>query len=83
VRTRINALVAVMIASSALGGAAAAPASADPPLYNYFHRCQAVGFDVSSQGSAATSSEAHRTRNEVRQFCRTVDGTFTSTITRL
>ena len=82
-RTRIKALVAIVIASATLGGAVAAPASADPPLYDYFFRCVAVGFDVSVQDSDATSKEAHQARNDVRKFCREVDGTFTSTITRV
>ena len=82
-RTRIKALVAIVIASAALGGSVAAQASADPPLYDYFFSCVAVGFNVTAQDVNATSKEAHQQRNDIRQFCRGVDGTFTSTITRV
>ena len=83
-RTRIKALVAIVIASAALGGAVAAPASADPPLYDYLFTCVGVGFDVTRQDINVTSKEAHQVANEVRKFCRdeVVDGTFTSAITR-
>ena len=47
-RTRIKALVAIVIASAALGGSVAAQASADPPLYDYFFSCVAVGFNVTA-----------------------------------
>jgi hypothetical protein len=82
-RMRIKAMVAAVIASAALGGALATPASADPPLYDYFFGCVAPGFNVSFQDDDATSKETHHARNDVRKFCREVDGTFTSTIERV
>jgi hypothetical protein len=39
-RTRIKALVAVVIATAAIGGALAAPASADAPFVNAFVSCE-------------------------------------------
>jgi hypothetical protein len=82
-RTRIKAMVAAVIASAALGGALATPASADPPLYDYFFECVASGFSTSLQDDSATSKETHHAQNAVRQACREVDGTFTSTIERV
>jgi hypothetical protein len=80
---RIRIAAATVMVAAGLVGAVAAPASADPPLYDYLHRCVAPGFNVSSQDSDATSKEAHQARNDVRRFCREVDGTFTSTIERV
>jgi hypothetical protein len=79
-RTRIRGLVAVVIASAAIGGALAAPASAAAPLATYTFSCFVGVSHVSGSGSG-TLGEVHRAIAPLHQTCDR--GTLVYTITKL
>ena len=82
-RTRIRGLVAVVIASAAIGGSFAAPASADPPLFQVTVSCEVAGNPVEPLPFTGTMNDLrHKVVNSFRKSgCD--QGTFESTFTKL
>jgi hypothetical protein len=81
IRTRIKGLVAIVIASAAIGGALAAPASAAQPLAHYALSCTIGGSPISASGTVSVG-DAHQT---IAFFRREVcdRGTLEYTVTKL
>jgi hypothetical protein len=65
-RTRIKGLVAVVIASAAIGGALAAPASADPPILELQYRCLSGGSAIGPATFVSTSGPVHQFLRDLR-----------------
>jgi hypothetical protein len=66
-RTRIKGLVAVVIASAAIGGALAAPASADPPTLDLMYRCLSGGSVIGPATFTSTPGPVHQFLRDLRQ----------------
>ena len=66
-RTRIRGLVAVVVASAAIGGVLAAPASADPPILDLNYRCVSGGFLVGPATFTSTPGPVHQFLRDLRQ----------------
>ena len=80
-RTRIKGLVAVMIAWAALGGALAAPASADPPILELTSTCTSGGVPIGPATFVGTPHQVHQALHILRSA--TCDkGTLEYTITK-
>jgi hypothetical protein len=81
-RRRVRGLAAVAVASAAIGGVLASPASADAPLANYSYTCLVGSIHVSgSSTTPITVGDAHRTIAGARRSCDR--GTLEYTIERL
>jgi hypothetical protein len=59
-RTRIKGLMAVVIASAAIGGALAAPASADPPILELTYSCTSGGLPRGPATFVSTPGPVHQ-----------------------
>jgi hypothetical protein len=80
-RTRIKGLVAVVIASAAIGGALAAPASADPPILDATWTCTVNGVPFGPAPLSGTPMQVHQALHLLRSV--TCDqGTLEYTITK-
>jgi hypothetical protein len=80
-RTRIKGLMAVVIASAAIGGALAAPASADPPILELTYSCTSGGLPRGPATFVNTPGPVHQLLRDLRQdICDT--GTLEYTITK-
>jgi hypothetical protein len=79
-RTRIKGLVAVVIASAAIGGALAAPASASQPMYSGQATCL-VGGNLRFFSIFGGAGTAHQAVARIRKECDR--GTLEYTLTRV